>query len=174
MITLSNQSPMRQIKRMVRPVVYDAIIEEKEQADEAQREGHTLKSYSEGPYRIALCCFWAAASDSLCFCISVSGAPHGRGLLNFKGLGRRSGISSGGGSIEQHLRNQWTGRMHCNMWGCPAVGLQMLSGRGLAGRRKDKRTTEYGSTLGGFRFALGRRCCRSTPKVVMSHSAALL
>ena len=41
-ITLSNQSPMRQIKRMVRPVVYDAIIEEKEQADNAQVRDHYL------------------------------------------------------------------------------------------------------------------------------------
>jgi CubicO group peptidase (beta-lactamase class C family) len=41
-ITLSNQSPMRQIKSVVRPVVYDAIREEKDQAENVKARDHFL------------------------------------------------------------------------------------------------------------------------------------
>ncbi|RZO18174.1 MAG: class A beta-lactamase-related serine hydrolase [Verrucomicrobiaceae bacterium] len=41
-ITLSNQSPMRQIKSVVRPVVYDAIIEEKDQLGKVPDRDHYL------------------------------------------------------------------------------------------------------------------------------------
>jgi CubicO group peptidase (beta-lactamase class C family) len=42
-ITLSNQSPMREIKSVVRPVVYDAISEEKDQAEKYQVRDRAIK-----------------------------------------------------------------------------------------------------------------------------------
>ncbi len=42
-ITLSNQSPMREIKSVVRPVVYDAISEEKDQAENDQVRDRAIK-----------------------------------------------------------------------------------------------------------------------------------